>query len=118
MYQCLIAEDNQINRNVVLRVLKKLGYNHIYVAENGKEAVDIFKKEHVDIILMDIQMPVMDGLEATREIRKVDGRVPIIAMTANAMKGDMEKCLEAGMNGYIPKPLNIPSLSRMLKGDI
>lgn len=113
----LIAEDNRINQTVAIRVLKKLGYQHVLLAENGQEAVTMFAQEHPDVILMDIQMPVMDGYEATKEIRKLDKNIPIIAMTANALKGDMEKCLEAGMNGYIPKPINIPNLAKMLKGD-
>jgi osomolarity two-component system sensor histidine kinase TcsA len=114
----LIAEDNKINQNVVVRILKKMGYNNILLAEKGQEAVDIFKNERVDIIIMDIQMPVMDGYEATRQIRAIDAHVPIIAMTANALKGDMEKCFDAGMNGYIPKPISIPSLMKMLKGNM
>ena len=110
----LIAEDNEINQNVVKRILKKLGYEKVLIAQNGQQAVDMFIEHQPDIILMDIQMPVMDGITATQEIRKLNRDVPIIAMTANALKGDAEKSLEAGMTGYIPKPIKIPVLAKML----
>jgi signal transduction histidine kinase/CheY-like chemotaxis protein len=107
----LVVEDNLVNQKVVTAVLRKRGFS-IELANDGQEALD--KLEHCaafDLILMDVQMPVLDGLEATRLIRKEskwDG-LPIVAMTAHAMNGDKERCLEAGMNGYISKPVH-PSL--------
>jgi CheY-like chemotaxis protein len=103
----LLAEDNLVNQKLATMMLTKAGY-FVTVAPNGREAVDIFTKspENFDLILMDIQMPEMDGYEATRNIRGQDFKdIPIIAMTANAMKGDRELCLEAGMTDYITKPI-------------
>ncbi|MCP3873104.1 MAG: response regulator [Desulfobacteraceae bacterium] len=104
----LVADDNVINQKVAMLKLKKLGYNSD-VASNGLEAVKALENKSYDMILMDIQMPVMDGYEATQKIRtskKNYKDIPIVAMTANAMKGDKEKCLGAGMNDYIPKPID------------
>jgi len=103
----LLAEDNLVNQKLANMMLTKAGYL-VTIAPNGKEALDIFTKdpENFDTILMDIQMPIMDGYEATRNIRKEGfSKIPIIAMTANAMKGDRELCLEAGMSDYITKPI-------------
>lgn len=103
----LLVEDNLVNQKLANLILTKAGY-HVEIAENGKMAVDIFRKnpEQFDTILMDVQMPIMDGYEATRLIRKAGFTdIPILAMTANAMKGDRELCLEAGMNDYITKPI-------------
>ncbi len=105
--QILLVEDNLVNQKLAHMILTKAGYN-VEVAGNGKIAVDIFSRtsEKFDIILMDVQMPEMDGYEATRQIRKSGFTdIPIVAMTANAMKGDRELCLEAGMNDYITKPI-------------
>lgn len=103
----LLAEDNLVNQKLATIILSKAGYK-VTVAANGKQALDIFTSnpKDFDAILMDIQMPEMDGYEATRCIRKNgDNDIPIVAMTANAMKGDRELCLEAGMNDYITKPI-------------
>ncbi|KAA3654743.1 MAG: response regulator [Calditrichaeota bacterium] len=105
----LVAEDNLINQKLARRVLEKSGHK-VTVVENGELAVNAFRQHNFDIILMDMQMPEMDGLEATQEIRKLedvmDSRIPIIALTANAMKGDREACLTAGMDDYVTKPLD------------
>jgi CheY-like chemotaxis protein len=102
----LIAEDNEVNQNLISKVLKKLGHK-AFVAENGRVACDMVKNEFFDFILMDIQMPVMDGLKATAEIRKLENglKVPIVALTANSMPGDKEACIEAGMDDYLSKPV-------------
>lgn len=110
----LIAEDNVINQNVIKRVLKRLGYKNMQVAENGSEALEKISHEKFDIILMDIQMPVMDGYQATKEIRNMKMTIPIVAMTANALKGDAEKCLAAGMDDYISKPVDIQLLGTVM----
>ena len=103
----LLAEDNPVNQKLAVMMLKKAGYS-VQVVGNGREAVEVFTgaPEQFDTILMDVQMPEMDGLEATRQIRRKGfAEIPIIAMTANAMKGDREICLDAGMNDYISKPI-------------
>jgi two-component system, sensor histidine kinase and response regulator len=106
--QILIAEDNVINQQVIQYILQKLGYTPTIV-QTGREAVDTAASGDFDIILMDLQMPEMDGLEATRMIRRhnADRQPVIIALTANAMEGDEEECLEAGMNDYLGKPVKL-----------
>jgi CheY-like chemotaxis protein len=103
----LLVEDNLINQKIVILSIQKLVKN-IDVANNGKEALDKFGTSKYDIILMDIQMPVMDGILATKKIREIESstnhHTPIIAITANALAGDKENCLAAGMNDYISKP--------------
>jgi len=111
----LVAEDNTINQKMILKVLEKLGYNAV-VANNGREAIHMLDQQFYDLILMDVQMPEMDGLECTRYIRENCERQPvIIAMTANAMVEDKEECLKAGMNNYIAKPVKIDLLVEMLQ---
>jgi two-component system, sensor histidine kinase and response regulator len=106
-----LAEDNLVNQKLAVRLLEKLGHT-VIVANNGKEAVEIVKlrADEIDLVLMDVQMPKMNGLEATAAIRAWDQarnvHTPIIAMTANAMKGDAELCFEAGMDGYTSKPID------------
>jgi PAS domain S-box-containing protein len=112
----LLAEDNLTNQQVATGIIKKLGYN-IEVVENGKEAVKAVASGKFDLVLMDCQMPEMDGFEASRLIRsdlKEIGDVPIIALTAHALKGYREKCIEAGMNDYLAKPFNVKDLKRIL----
>jgi signal transduction histidine kinase/ActR/RegA family two-component response regulator/HPt (histidine-containing phosphotransfer) domain-containing protein len=113
----LVAEDNSINQKVIVRMLEKRGHRVTVVAD-GREAVGRIEREHFDVVLMDLQMPQMSGFEATRHIRSREsatGRhVPILAMTAHALKGDRERCLEAGMDGYLAKPVQADELWRAL----
>ena len=114
----LLAEDAYINQLVVTELLTKLGHD-VTVANNGQEALQALKKSYYDIVLMDCQMPVMDGYTATQAIRTdtevLTPDIPVIALTANAMSGDKEKCLMAGMNSYIPKPVNFDELVEALR---
>ncbi len=116
----LVVEDNVVNQKIALRILeKKLGY-HADVVTNGKEAIESLERLDYDLVLMDCQMPEMDGYEATRTIRDLNSAVrnhniPIIAMTANAMKGDREICLKAGMDDYVSKPINVKKLSNVIE---
>lgn len=110
----LLAEDNKINQVVSTTMLKKLGYSNIVLAEDGEQTVAQALATPFDIILMDCQMPKMDGHEATRLLREHGLALPILAVTANAMSTEIERCLAAGMNGHIEKPVNIKSLAAML----
>ncbi|WP_333819768.1 hybrid sensor histidine kinase/response regulator [Ohtaekwangia sp.] len=111
----LIAEDNPVNQKLAKHVLNKLGYTPD-IASNGLEAIEAFTTTGHNVILMDVQMPEMDGLEASQRIRQHPGAQPIIiAMTANAMQGDREQCLKAGMNDYISKPVNLEELMKTLE---
>ena len=114
----LVAEDTPANQKVVTTVLKKRGHS-VTVAENGREAVEHFKNEPFDVVLMDVQMPVLNGYQATAAIRELERKrgttTPIIAMTAHAMRGDREKCLEAGMDAYITKPLDVKQLLGLIE---
>jgi signal transduction histidine kinase/CheY-like chemotaxis protein len=113
----LLAEDNLINQKLTLRLLEKSGHK-VDIADNGKVAVEKWRQNKYDVILMDILMPEMDGLKATEKIRAFEketgGRTPIIALTANAMKGDREQCLGIGMDDYLPKPLKMNDLKVLL----
>jgi CheY-like chemotaxis protein len=132
----LLAEDNAINQRVALGILEKRGHA-VVVAGNGKEALAALEKEAFDLILMDVQMPEMDGFETTKAIRErelslsvsqslspLDSglkdsrpfRIPIVAMTAHVMKGDRERCLEAGMDAYVSKPLQVQQLFEIIAG--
>ena len=113
----LLAEDNPVNQKVALRLLGKLGYR-ADVAANGLEAITALKRQRYDIVLMDVHMPELDGLEATRQIHQLCNKADcpiIIAMTANAMQGDRELCLQAGMDDYVSKPVKIEDLARALE---
>ena len=117
----LLVEDNPINQKLGLRILEKSGFQ-VTVANNGKEAVAAYQEGRFDIILMDIQMPVMDGFQATEAIRKMEkggtAHMPIIAMTAHAMTGDRERCLKKGMDGYVSKPINPGELIKVIQDTI
>jgi CheY-like chemotaxis protein len=111
----LIAEDNLINQKLITKIISKLGY-HPQVAHNGKQVLEIVEKEFFDVILMDVQMPELDGLETTRILRKSEARQPyIIAMTASAMAEDRAACLDAGMNSFVSKPISIQELVTALE---
>jgi two-component system sensor histidine kinase/response regulator len=110
----LLVEDNPVNQKLALAVLQKRGYE-VTLAANGQEAIDLWRERRYAVVLMDMQMPVMDGIEATLAIRAMEAeqmrpRTPIIAMTANAMEGDRQRCLDAGMDDYIPKPIKMALL--------
>lgn len=112
----LIAEDNPVNQKLATRVLNKLGYKELDIAVNGFEALEKFTANFYDVILMDVQMPEMDGLEATRNLRAMTVDQPvIIAMTANAMQGDREECIRSGMDDYISKPVKLEVLVSILE---
>jgi signal transduction histidine kinase/ligand-binding sensor domain-containing protein/CheY-like chemotaxis protein len=111
----LVAEDNEINQRLILQVLKKLGYQ-ADLAENGSLALEAVKNEGYDLILMDVQMPLMDGLEATRNIRLLPVKQPyVIAMTGNAMAEDKAVCLQAGMNDYLAKPVKLERIKEAIR---
>jgi CheY-like chemotaxis protein len=114
----LLAEDNKVNRTVAERLLERAGHYVVSVSD-GEAATRAVENGRFDVILMDVQMPVMDGLEAARAIRMNeqggDRHIPIVAMTAHAMKGDSERCREAGMDGYIPKPIQSDELLKVIR---
>jgi CheY-like chemotaxis protein len=116
----LVAEDNSVNQLLAARLLEKRGH-HVVMTANGCEALAAIEKEGYDLVLMDVQMPEMDGLEATTVLRakerdRADGvHLPVIALTAHAMKGDQERCLAAGMDGYLAKPIRPQDLDAILE---
>jgi signal transduction histidine kinase/CheY-like chemotaxis protein/uncharacterized membrane protein affecting hemolysin expression len=115
----LLAEDNAVNQLLASRLLEKRGHS-VMVAGNGREALEALEKERFDLVFMDVQMPVMDGFEATAAIRKKERasgvHLPVVALTAHAMKGDREKCLAGGMDGYLTKPIRPQELDEVLQG--
>ena len=114
----LLAEDTPANQKSVTYVLSKRGHS-VEVAQNGKQALEAVEQQDFDVVLMDVQMPLMDGFQATQAIRKLaipkKARLPIIAMTAHALKGDSERCLAAGMDGYISKPVKGEELIELVE---
>jgi CheY-like chemotaxis protein len=123
-HRVLLVEDNRVNRMVALGLMKKMGLA-ADEAQNGQEAVEAVSRKRYDLVLMDVQMPVMDGFDATRRIRELEEEsrqngsgqapLPIIAMTAHAMQGDRERCLEAGMDDYLAKPISAGALAALLE---
>jgi CheY-like chemotaxis protein len=115
--QVLLAEDNPINQRLMTKMLEKMGH-HVTLVENGKAVVDRAERDRFDLVLMDVQMPELDGLEATRQIRQREQtsgfHLPIVALTAHAMKGDRERCLESGMDGYLAKPVRWSELRAVI----
>jgi two-component system sensor histidine kinase/response regulator len=114
--QVLLVEDHIVNQKLAVNLLKRWGHQ-VVVADNGLVALEALSRQEFDVVLMDMMMPVMDGLEATRRIRatQIGRRTPIIAMTANAMESDRQRCLEAGMDDYISKPIKVQELQQMLQ---
>jgi hypothetical protein len=112
----LLVEDHAINQKLAVTLLERWGHR-VTVADNGQLALEAMQQRQFDLVLMDMMMPVMDGLEATRRIRasETGQRIPIIAMTANAMESDRERCLEAGMDDYLSKPIKATELQAMLQ---
>jgi two-component system sensor histidine kinase/response regulator len=117
----LLAEDNPVNQKVALHMLRRRGYD-VSVASTGRDAVDLVEREQFDLVLMDVQMPEMDGFAATAAIRRAEARtgcrLTIIAMTAHSMAGDRERCLAAGMDGYLSKPIRSADLYDLLDREL
>ena len=116
--RCLVVEDNKTNQFVMKKMLQNL-HCTLRIAENGAQAIDILNEEEFDIVFMDCQMPVLDGLEATRRIRKATDKkyhqIPIVALTASAVEGDEEVCMEAGMDAYLPKPVRLQQITEIIQ---
>lgn len=114
----LVAEDNAVNQRLIERLLQRRGHS-VTIVPDGRAAVEAFDREHFDAIFMDMQMPEMDGFEATaiivERIKQGAPRVPIVALTAHALKGDRERCLAAGMEGYLSKPIVLKELDEVLQ---
>lgn len=118
----LVAEDDLVSQRYIMRLLEKMGCE-VVLAEDGLQAVDALKAERFDIVLMDVEMPIMNGIEATRAIRQLetgcfDPDVPIIALTAHAMWGDEQRCLHAGMDDYVPKPVDIDTVTAIIQSTL
>ena len=112
----LLAEDNPVNQKLAQRLLERAGHT-VTLVDNGRLAVEAVSANSFDVVLMDVQMPNMDGLEATRRLRASERgrRLHVVAMTANAMQGDRERCIDAGMDDYVPKPVTPDYLARALE---
>jgi CheY-like chemotaxis protein len=112
-----VAEDNRINQTLILRLLSRGGHQ-VSLAGDGLEALEALREASFDLVLMDVQMPGIDGLEATRRIRSLEvpggDRLPIVALTAHAMKSDEEECYRSGMDAYLSKPIDIASLNALI----
>ncbi|QJB58040.1 hybrid sensor histidine kinase/response regulator [Pseudodesulfovibrio sp. zrk46] len=118
----LVAEDDLVSQRYIMRLLEKMGAE-VVLAEDGMQAVDALKAERFDVVLMDVEMPIMNGIEATRAIRQpdtacIDPDVPIIALTAHAMWGDEQRCLHAGMDDYVPKPVDIDTVTAIIQSTL
>ena len=117
----LVAEDNPVNQDLAMHLLQRRGHS-VILAENGRQAISAVERHKFDLVLMDVQMPEMGGLEATQAIRETEkttgGHLPIIAMTAHAMQGDRQKCLDAGMDGYLSKPLDPKTFLRTIEESV
>jgi CheY-like chemotaxis protein len=113
-----VAEDNLVNQKLAIRLLTKMGHS-VTIASSGQEVLDLHSQQHFDLILMDVQMPEMDGLDASSRIRQKEvgtpDHMPIIAMTAHAMTGDRERCIAAGMDGYVSKPISKQALATAIE---
>jgi len=113
-----VAEENTVNQRLAMKLLTGLG-NDVTIVANGRDAVAAATQGKFEIVFMDVQMPIMDGLQATAGIREAEratgAHIPIVAMTAHAMKGDDQRCLAAGMDAYIPKPINRSELIAVLQ---
>jgi len=115
----LVAEDDLVNQRYIIRLLEKMGC-HVKLAEDGQEAVEALNRHDYDIVLMDVEMPGMNGIEATRLIRDPGSGcrnpdIPIIALTAHAMWGDEQRCLHSGMDGYVPKPVDLDTIASIIQ---
>ncbi len=116
--EILLAEDNAVNQRLAARMLQKRGHR-VTLASNGREAVELLERSRYDLVLMDVQMPLLDGIAATTLIREREKETgihqPIVALTAYAVKGDQDRCLAAGMDGYLPKPIRPEELDALLQ---
>jgi len=117
----LVAEDVELNQYLARHIMESWGFD-VDIAHNGREAVEMVQRNNYDLVLMDIQMPEMDGMEATRQIRKLQdvfkASIPVVALTANALKGDSEKYIAAGMNDYLSKPFDEPQLFMVISQNL